>query len=700
MRIFITLFFILLSNAQAQADDADCQHCDQYESFLEVGSLGEEVAEIGIISSFHPEGAAFTSTQQYRRLKKDIASVIPIECAKYLHDKKVSKKDFLLEARYFKINQVKTYPISYQQPRDFVYTYQAAFAQNAGPCYVMPNSKDCLKSNLAFSNNLKITANADAIFQNVGVSLTKDQIQLMQAYDQVLQSGTEKNLLNMIKSNRLGLSREQTLTLVQMVGYRLSQNYDYSRSNAGINAKGPVTGDELLGASLFNTRIGFAGPDSVVSNTPEYAGVCRDIASFQGKMLDAAGFKNTYVVDFAQKNGSYHVTVVTQDPENKKTIYKFNYANLVTASGTDGSRVLYQGTSDASLTYRISKPGSNSVAQLPSEAGKLLAETSGFDVRVLDPLARPTASIVAPGANFGEKGQYGARVFAAHDGNGIEYAGAAGNITWGQSDQGSQVGNILRSSDSVRFPGRVGVSAAFVGPQIISGLSSKDSGSQVYAHVEQHAQVDLVRLDSGSKITSDSIVTGLGAYSHFPGQTEYSGDIKTPYGLQGAVYFDERLVYRQGKPTDAFQGSYMVGAQIAPGFKDIRAIDQVNVFVNHIYFRGEVSGKFGSQTGREIAAIVLDHNLDLGSRGYLEAGYAGENCGMTAHLSGRLTEQTALIMDRTIRRTGLTMMCSNAKARFRLIGETSIEPKVKDYFVGGNLTWDFRSPGFLDLIKF
>jgi hypothetical protein len=699
MRFYNLVFFILFTTLQAYADNADCQHCDQYESFLEVGSLAEEVSEIGTISSFNPAGSAFTSTQQYRRLKRDVQAMIPDECSKYLRNKKTSKKDFSLEARYFQLNKPKTYKLSDQDAQEFVKTYQAAFQSQVDFCFVMPTSKDCQKSNQTFSNNLKSKANAEAIFTSVGAALTSDQIKLMQAYDLVLQAGTEKNLLNMIKSNRLGLTKDQTLTLVQMVGYRLSLNFDQNRLNQGYKAKGAVTGDELIQASLFNTRIGFSEGGVILFNDPDYAGVCRDIASLQGKILDAAGFKNTYVVDFSLKNGGYHVSVVTQDPEQKKTVYKFDYGNLVTTSGADGSRVLYQGSKDASMSYRILKPGGKSVAELPSEAGKLFAETSGFDIRVLDPLARPTASIIAPGTNFGDQGQYGARLFAAQDGNGNEYAGAGANITWGQADQGSQVGNLSNNLDRVRFPGRLGASAAFVGPQLISELSSKDSGAQVYSQIEQHMQVDIARSNSGSKLTSDSIVTAVGAYGGFHNLTDGDRRSMSPYGLQGSLYFDERLVYRQGNPSDNFHGKYMVGAQIAPGFQDARAIDRFNVFVNHVYARGEVSTRFGNQKGREIAALVVDHNLDLGSRGYFEAGYAGEICGMTAQVSGRLKEQTTLIMDRTIRRAGVTMMCSNAKAKFRLIGETSIERDVHDYFVGGNLTWDFMSPTSLNFFK-
>ncbi len=677
----ILLLLLLITPAHAE----DCLNCEQYESFLSVGNLADEVSQIGLIDGFHTEGSAFSVIQKNRRLRQDLESMIPRECLSFLRQKSNQKKNFSTEARYFQIMQPKSVSIVGENARDYISAYQTAFGKNVERCYLDPQSVECVKSRSEFSHQLNSNiSEAQQIFFNAGLNLSPVQVRILQAFDRVLNSGTESAMLQMIKKDRMGLSHEQFLTLVQMVGYRLNKDYDKVRGTAGFSSKGAVSGDSLLKAALFNTTIGYVDSHSVLYNDPEYAGICRDIAAFQGKMLHAAGFKNTYVVAFSKLNGNYHVTVVAQNPDQLKTVYKMNYDQLIVASGVDGARLLYQGGKDSSLNYRLMKPGGRSVADLPSELGKLLAETSGFDVRVIDPLARPTASVFAPGMTWGENGSSRIGVFAARDGNGAEYTGISFSKNWAEN---------FNTSDKVRFPGKAGVSAIYTAPQLISGFSSQNAGQQLYLQVEQHAQVDLFRSSAGmGQLTSDTVLTALGSIGRYDGDDPADSYFKKTAVGQGALYVDQRLIYQQGGQSDAFQSRYIVGAQFAPGLADSRTVDQFNVFANHIYARGEVSHRSGQRAGREIAAIVVDHNLDLGSRGYVEAGYVGESCGMTAHLSGRLGSQTSLALDRSLRRAGLTLMCENSDSRLRLIGESSIEPGIEEYFLGANWTWNFQLP--------
>lgn len=248
---------------------------------------------------------------------------------------------------------------------------------------------------------------------------TKDQLRIKILVDQLLASGNEDAALSLLKSTSSTMTTDQKLQVVRIMGAHFAVNHDKLRTNGGPNSGGVVTMSELMQAAQHNRF-------QKSSDTPrKNAGVCRDIASAQGKLLKALGFKETYVVAFLSK-GTWHADVIAQDPDQKKKYYKFNYSELTTQTGGEGATVLNQGSSDNTAEYHIYLPDGRLVSKIPSELGKILREAAGFTP--ISPFARPTSSLNAVNVQLSKK--TAVRLFEASDQLGNEYMGAAVTKDW------------------------------------------------------------------------------------------------------------------------------------------------------------------------------------------------------------------------------------------------------------------------------
>jgi hypothetical protein len=167
---------------------------------------------------------------------------------------------------------------------------------------------------------------------------------------------------------------------------------------------------QQLGSSLVNlynddlaTNWLKTGPDSnsllksLQQNDPTLGGVCRQIALFQAKTAEGLGMKNTYIKAY-NTSGTPHVVFFTQDPNDAKTVYKFNYGELTTARSSEGTGILKShADDDISSDYYIFDTHGKPVTLIASDRLKTILEGHSYSdtqIKQIDPMIQLNSSIL------------------------------------------------------------------------------------------------------------------------------------------------------------------------------------------------------------------------------------------------------------------------------------------------------------------
>lgn len=264
----------------------------------------------------------------------------------------------------------------------------------------------------------------------------REELKVWKAYYRILEASGDphhrKETFKVIKAMGEGLSTEQKIKVISLLGAVFNSNYDKKRATLDVRAMGVVDSMEILYAAGNNDLAStYKDPkkadDWRARLSPEQvAGVCRDIAATQAEILNAMGLES-YVLTTSEGIGG-HAVLIARDPHDKdRTTYQVNYddirrwskedafdPNRLLARGWDSS----MGTPEHSMTYELYRPTTGFVSMTYSEFGKVLTEMSGGSVRTLDPLAKIDNSVTAV-----EAGK--ARAFVARDRFNNSYLGVA-----------------------------------------------------------------------------------------------------------------------------------------------------------------------------------------------------------------------------------------------------------------------------------
>lgn len=285
---------LMSTTVLADAKKGSCQ-CEQYRQFTSFASLADEVATIGT-DAIHSDGNSIGHKEdeaQALRLRVSADKTIPDECKEELLGK-INKTHGSVQARIIVGGALPQSAPIFNAGMSLYGAYNAAYGNVLNQQYYANcsggSTTQCRTAAAqaawdSFGNSVK--NNPSSVFGG----MSADNVKILQAYQATLSAGSETNLLAMVKSKQDGLNKNQFMTLVQMVGQRLGDDYDESRAAAGISDKSVVTGDQLLAAAKNNSM------NSFLSN-PQYAGVCRDIGTLQAKMLDARGFPNAVTLSY------------------------------------------------------------------------------------------------------------------------------------------------------------------------------------------------------------------------------------------------------------------------------------------------------------------------------------------------------------------------------------------------------------------
>lgn len=472
-------------------------------------------------------------------------------------------------------------------------------------------------------------------------------VQVIQAFHHTLSSPGEKEFFSRMSALGATLDVWQRLMLVRMYGSQFEAAYEDARADQIFEARGPRTLGEMLAAANSNYGAGFHSTYDDDLNYELYmtSGVCRDIASAQGQMLQALGFRDTYIISYAAAGSGLHSAVITRDPTNPQTVYRMNYDAISSASDRFGPDAINQGEFDVGMNYFISKPAGEVVADIPSEMGKFMAQASGFDVRTLDPMARLDGHMISAKAALSRKSEF--RVFYGTDANGASYMGVATALGWAEQSLA---------------PGKIAFALASQARPLEKFGTYENTGLEVfYMHLEQWLKTkDYSMSWAPLRARIEAVATALFYASRmregwYDKQLNASGDFRLTAGVRIEQGKDDN-----GEWKDRFQASYFGGVQVVPGIKDVRDIywKQVPIFpTNHLILSAEGRYRLSqSKEGRAylLAAMAVLHD-HFGNRARADLGAAVGKFSAVASVEGRLNDDMAPYKDGVERRLYATL---------------------------------------------
>lgn len=470
----------------------------------------------------------------------------------------------------------------------------------------------------------------DLLVDPVGpLKLGRRDIPLLRAYAETLLLGDDEAALTKYFETKVkgNFTTDETLLLVQMKMERWHHGYDKDRNDKSFRAKGVVTLSQLMAAEQNNNEIEFYGELGGSSAYADYAGVCRDIMSAGGKLLQAAGFPNVLTVSFVKTN-TIHTTVAAQDPDHPLTLYKLNWGARLTSKAAEGGQALFQGGADATSQYILAEPNGRVVAYVPSEFGKTGLAAAGFKLDDLDPLLHRSGSMLKI-----KDSDSPVDIFMATDGNGASYFGVSKEKKWGTDENGLHAGVA------------VGIQHR---PAAAFGTEKDVDYDFVYAQLEKHSKDTLLEVDGAKlKATIERIYRVI-----LTGGRDREGGNIIPWISPTS---DLRIALEAGDEESRAQAKISAGGQFAPGISDVRNgywRQYPTVVINHLIFSAEGRARLSdSPEGRAYLKAATYVLVDyFGTRGKAVLGFEYNKLSIAAALEGRLSEDMAPYKEGTIKK--------------------------------------------------
>lgn len=440
----------------------------------------------------------------------------------------------------------------------------------------------------------------------------RQDAEVVSLYNDALHAGSGAKLLGLLRGASSSLATDQKLAVVQLFGRQFNRDYDRRRNAQAFGAHGAVDLDKLLAAAVRDESLSPGQPGFLP------AGVCRDIASAQGLMLKALGFKDTYVVAFMDDSGEYHTTVVTRDRRDPLKFYKLDYDVALAERGKDGARSLFQGARDAALNYQIFEPGGRQVQNVPSELRKALTSISGTDVALLDPLARADSSLASYTQPLGSSVH--ARLFGGRDSTRSAFGGVEADVAY---------------LEDGAFPGRISLA---LGAQQREGNHASVAHDFAYLQLEQKYVSPKVSVEGGAPTRAwfEATLNLAGMASR-----TRQGDNDGSFGFQADARLNADLRAEQSLDGGKIRLSHRVGAQFGPALRDVRNVRTVTVGFNHAYAQTRARIRLDALSSEStpvyaVAAALMAFSR-LSARGELAGGLATDKLGVLVALEGRVS---------------------------------------------------------------
>jgi|GEM_PF-4563623 len=487
--------------------------------------------------------------------------------------------------------------------------------------------------------------------------------------------------------------RERLLVAQRIGGYLLSA-YDNDRNAAGVGAQGGISLQELLTLQR-DLHIARPGGAAVFFGFPPYAGlttlgVCRDIVSAQGELLQLMGFDQTYIIAYFS-SGELHTTILTEDPENRGKYYRLNYYKLRTAPGS-GPDMLNQddliGGTDVTLRYWVHRPGGPTIASFPSELHLLITRAMRGDAAMEDlaPGYVPKGWVAAGNVDF--SALLHARVFYGQNSRGEQYGGA---------------GLILSTGDSSSiFSLETGV-APFM------RQAGDTTIHQLFAYAQGNLRSPELVLGRAERIRVHLegmlYVAGMAGTAYRPGSPDdrfANVDARATAGI-GAIF---------GNRRDRINVSLRGQFQAVPGVGEITDVSTFGASLDQALLEGQIffflsqSPEGRDQLAKSAAGRAYLYGAvtamfdEWGQLGIARIGLQSAHFGVEGRVSGRMQTSSPIFRPSSIREVGLKLI---ARINASILGYVEItQPLEAALFegvgrqlrVGGqaNVPWGRSSP--------
>lgn len=523
---------------------------------------------------------------------------------------------------------------------------------------------DCLKQagdGAWKSYGAQFGASVDELAQAWGIDHSSARV--LKAFHSYLSASSFESFRGAVKAGRDGLSYREFIALMAMIERDAVKSYQTGRMDRSTSESlGSVSGESIRSAASSNNRYGVRYVDSDPGKAlamPE--GVCRDVSGMVALLMQDKGFPHVYMVTYDMSEKS-HSTVIAEMPGEKGTHVLLNWEDNSRRKWLDGGLALGQSKNstsallaDRTLGFKISKPDPRTgamglIAVVPSEMGKFLSEVAGFDARYQDGLARTRSTLEAVQVGLGDRNRVEVRLFHGRDGGGTQYVGVASDFGWGQD---------------TLAPGRAGVvvgrSEAEQG--VYPGLANQHALG--YLEVEQHL-APRFNLSKQIAMTLDTSANfrmlGEGVYA---GENEGMKHVIIDHVIKNEARFDAR------DASDKFRASYYVGVLTRIGQNDLRNRNAYGLRFMQFQIGADARVRVGDLVAFGDTLVVIDQ---IGQRGRLEVGLAGASVSASAYVLGRVSDNTAILEDGSIRRAGVTIQGKPIdQIKTGLTGETLIE---------------------------
>jgi len=635
----VLLLASLPAEAGASCTSAACE-CEGYKSSAETIIQMARSAEIIVKVSHMPE--------TLEKIRRQAARAVPEKCWDTLGISHFLKPAISVSVRYSRGGNLSGYNQSGAEASRLLDTYLGIMMKYGLPCTGMTAAAltTCLNNLYKkrfeyFDQAIKDPEN-NQLMRREFAKLPESDQRIIRLFHAII---SEKDVLGYLKKNRGRHTPEEILAAVQMFGSQANAFYDFARADKQNGRdKGAVSLDQIKNNMVTNFSRGFYSNGNeapVPGNTAGFWGVCRDIMAAQGQLLEAAGFRNNYMVGFQTRNGG-HQTLISQHP-SKNIIYRLDYGTLIEPERA-GTTALYGGGGDQAIQYDIYKLAGRKINVTMSEFGRFMSEASGFDVKTINPLARPSGYHAGTNISLtkGAHHDVSFRSGAGEDGTGAKhfYGGLH-----------ASAGKPYTSSGELRV-GSIYAQSVRSGLQM--GLANGETLSlDVFYNQFQYRLGREIKLKPKVFLRLEALASTVAALViNRDGSDGNSGKKATTFeALAGA-----RVSIDQGDmATGRFSSSLSAAAMSGIGRKDSRVSNSNSKFLPFLqYFLFSAEGRYklaSTPLGRSFLIMSTRILVDeFGSRGTGEVGMTTPKAGISARLEGRI--KAPLFLDMSERRFG------------------------------------------------
>jgi hypothetical protein len=480
--------------------------------------------------------------------------------------------------------------------------------------------------------------------------LTDSDVRTLQFFHRMLVTEDLDLILQEIRSGRDGLSEEEFLNAIQILGLRAGA-HDYNFTRAGQSNSPRLPRNQVLRATANNLALGWLEPRDPAESQFEFrnhllpGGVCRDITLLLAQLLEAKGFRNVAIVGYTALNGR-HASVIAESYTQPGLYRTLNYGERITRTDLDGAQLLHQGPGDVTTAYRIYDSSGIPLAVVPSQLGLVLNEMAGMDNRDWYLGAtRQQSSLVSAGLAFGPQRRIQTRFYHGSDGTGRPLTGVGVDARIGNRESRGEL--------------HAGVTTAVQAlPREPGGNTYDTQVGHLHAAVTGTLRTTRFRMSptTTGRLSATSRTT-VSAHRALSGPGEGASEVVAIPQLS----FQSEMRHQPRAGGVTIETTIGVSAYLLPPDVGISTTVEVGLVAPQVFATATASAPIGGVRAYASTTGVID---GLGPRGSAEVGVVGSQATGAISVSGRLGESESRLAEGSIRRiTGRVQVAPSPHVR-------------------------------------